>query len=105
MAKGSRPSELARQRASVRDSNERIGTETTDATRDHVSIQCECGDDACTTVIDLNTDAYQAIRQHPDWFVVADSHDVPEIGRIEQRRGAFMIVKSTYIGQPTPSIG
>jgi hypothetical protein len=93
-----RPSELARQRASVRALNERLDAERLDSAADAVSVRCECGGGDCTTVVDLHYDAYLGIRRHPGWFVVAVGHEAPEIGRIEQRRGAFSIVESTYVG-------
>jgi hypothetical protein len=97
-----RPSELARQRASVRAVNERVDAEVVEGAGEHVSIQCECGGSDCTTVIDLHSDAYRGIRQHPGWFIVAEGHDTPEIARVEQRRGTFAIVESTYVGLGTP---
>jgi hypothetical protein len=96
-----RPSELARQRASVRAVNERVDPEVVEGAGEYVPIQCECGGDDCTTVIDLHSDVYRGIRQHPGWFIVAEGHHAPEIGRVEQHRGTFTIVESTYSGLDT----
>jgi hypothetical protein len=93
-----RPSELARQRESVRALNERLDAERVDGAAESVVVRCECGAGDCTTVVNLHHDAYVGIRRHPGWFVVAAGHEAPEIGRIEQRRGAFSIVESTYVG-------
>ena len=81
--------------------NERLFREINDA-RDHAtpgddetvqSFVCECSDQACTATIELTVGEYERIRETPHHFIVLTGHELPEIERVVEERGAFDVVE------------
>lgn len=55
---------------------------------------CECADRSCMAWIEVNLDEYAAVRRHPRWFIVAPSHEIPDMERVIDRKpGHFVIEK------------
>ena len=55
---------------------------------------CECADRSCMTWIEVSLDEYEAVRRHPRRFIVAPTHEVPDIETIIDRKpGHFVIEK------------
>jgi hypothetical protein len=55
---------------------------------------CECADRSCMVWIDVNLAEYAAVREHPRRFIVAPTHEIPDIETIIDRKpGHFVIEK------------
>ena len=95
-SEGTRPSEVAHRQSYVRRVNEGAEGLPQNGDADEVSILCECGRGECTSTLQLNGEVYRSVRRQATWFIVVDGHEVPEVGRVKQRRGTWTIVESTY---------
>jgi hypothetical protein len=91
-----RPSEVAHRQSYVRGVNEGAVELPQDGDADEVTVLCECGRRDCSTTLQLNGEVYRSVRRQATWFIVVDGHEVPEVGRVKQRRGTWTIVESTY---------
>ncbi len=60
---------------------------------EELSIVCECADQECTERIRLLPDVYEEIRRIPSRFIVVPGHQVAEIERVVDERGAFAVVE------------
>jgi hypothetical protein len=55
---------------------------------------CECADRGCMQWLEVPTADYQAVREHARRFIVAPSHEVPDVETIVARcEGYFVIEK------------
>jgi hypothetical protein len=91
-----RPSEVAQRQSYVRGVNKGAVELPKDGDAEEVTILCECGRRDCSTTLRLNGEVYRSVRRQATWFIVVDGHEVPEVGRVKQRRGTWTIVESTY---------
>jgi hypothetical protein len=85
-----------RNQALFRDVNERIEKLTiADAvpTSETWDFLCECANTECVATISLTYDAYEAVRRIPTRFVVLPGHVYPEIERIVDENGGYVIVE------------
>lgn len=58
-----------------RDVNERINALADGWQSDQPQeLVCECSDETCTVTISISRAEYEAVRSHPDRFLVAPSH-------------------------------
>jgi hypothetical protein len=55
---------------------------------------CECEDPACTKVIELTREEYEAVRAHPKRFVMVPDHQEDDDRVIEEQSGFTIIEKS-----------
>jgi anti-sigma B factor antagonist len=87
---------IARNQALFREVNERI-EEVLDriGREDTIEFLCECGDADCVEAIPLTLREYDAVRKHPDRFVVAEGHETADIERVVARHGDAEVVKKT----------
>lgn len=58
---------------------------------------CECADRECTAQIALSASEYQRIRESPDRYIVLPGHEIPELERIVEERGAFEVVEKDAV--------
>ena len=70
----------AREQASAR------GEETT------LTLVCECSDRDCTGRVEMTAGEFEQIRKSERRYVVLPGHEIPEIERIVEDRGAFEVV-------------
>jgi hypothetical protein len=54
---------------------------------------CECADRSCTVWIEMPLSAYTAAREHPRRFVVAPSHEVPDVETIVDRGDGYFVIE------------
>jgi hypothetical protein len=59
----------------------------------NLAFVCECSDRDCSERIVLSASEYERIRESPHRFIVVRGHEIPEIERIVEERGAFDIVE------------
>jgi hypothetical protein len=60
---------------------------------------CECGDMACTQVIRLNLDEYEAVRTEGARFAIVPGHQILEAERVVEENGRFDVVEKTDGGR------
>jgi|SRR5436190_23908246 len=54
---------------------------------------CECADRSCTAWIEMPLGAYTAVREHPRWFIVAPSHEIPDVETIVERGDGYFVIE------------
>jgi hypothetical protein len=62
---------------------------------DSFSIVCECSRRDCLAGIEVEPDAYKAVRSHPLRFLLAPGHEQPDIERVVERAGRYVVVEKT----------
>lgn len=53
---------------------------------------CECADLSCIEQINMTLDEYEAIRSHPNQFLVLPGHVVHDVEDIVRDGGGFVVV-------------
>ncbi|HEX8105291.1 MAG TPA: hypothetical protein VF533_21915 [Solirubrobacteraceae bacterium] len=87
---------LAFNEAAFRVANERMrGWEERHAAGGRERYYCECSDRRCRTPLLLTQEEYDAVRAHPERFVIVAGHATEEVERVLEVRGATAIVEKT----------
>ena len=55
-------------------------------------IVCECGSGDCTDVINIDWVDYEAVRAHPERFVVTPGHQIEDVEDVLEERDTFTVV-------------
>jgi hypothetical protein len=84
--------EVGTVQALFRDVNERAVALALDGD-DRFIILCECGDDACIDHLEVDRDAYDAVRNDPRRFFVKPGHDIPEAEHVVSSADGLAIVE------------
>jgi hypothetical protein len=58
-------------------------------------IVCECGSPDCTERFLITSKAYRSLREDPHRFAVVPGHERPELERILESGGAYVVVEKT----------
>src|SRR5687768_4433676 len=75
-----RAARLTKNEALFREINERVrALNDFGAHAERFSVVCECGQDTCGDVIQVDSDFYESVRGQSDRFIVVDGHVLPEI--------------------------
>jgi hypothetical protein len=84
----------ARNEEVFRDVNERIeqGAEQ-HGVEAPLSFHCECGQASCVTTIDVAPAEYERVVRERYHFILIPGHEQPEIERIVERRGEYIVVE------------
>lgn len=93
LARGDR---IAQNEALFRQVNERVrDVSEAFATLDPTAVDfvCECGDQDCTEPISLRLHEYEAVRAEPTHFLVLRRHVLPEVERVVEDRGSYVVVE------------
>ena len=90
-----RAERLARNEALFRDLNEQVEfvAGSLEGTRDIFEFFCECADVDCTLRLAIPLAVYEDVRSDPTLFVVALTHDRPEIEEVVRREDGYQIVR------------
>jgi hypothetical protein len=56
------------------------------------SFACECADLGCTAMINLRLSEYEALRSHPNQFVVLPGHVYPDVEEVMAEHDRYVIV-------------
>jgi hypothetical protein len=84
--------------------NERIAEITADWGGNELSVICECANTGCAARLEIPLDQYDAIRQHPAWYIVAPGHASPRgLEEVLERHGAYDIVEVSSDSVVVPS--
>lgn len=54
---------------------------------------CECADRSCMVWLEVPMDEYASVRQHPLRFIIAPTHEVPDIETIVDRGDGYFVVE------------
>jgi len=54
---------------------------------------CECGDLACTTLVHVDLDHYEAVRADSRRFLIAPGHETPEAEDVVERQAGYWVVQ------------
>ncbi len=54
---------------------------------------CECPVLECGRILHLTLAKYQAVRQHPARFLVANGHEVEGVEEVVERQARYLVVK------------
>ncbi len=90
---------IARTEALFRDVNERVAEAAQRFESDEAEFVCECADPACTQPVSMKLEQYEAIRADPTRFAVARGHEVPDIEKIVEDAGEFLVIEK-HAGDP-----
>jgi hypothetical protein len=90
-----RAERLARNELLFRDLNEQVElvADSLDEAGTLFEFFCECSDVDCTLRLPMALAVYEEVRSDPTLFVVAPSHDNPEIEDVLSRTDAYQIVR------------
>jgi hypothetical protein len=58
-----------------------------------LTVVCECALQECIERIRLTSEDYEAVRRVPNRFIIVPGHQVAEIERVVEERGAFAVVE------------
>ena len=54
---------------------------------------CECSDENCRKRVQMKPSEYRAVHSHRNRFVIIRGHEVPEIEKVVDTRGDYVIVE------------
>lgn len=57
-------------------------------------LVCECSDPACAESLEITAQEYEAVRADPARFVVLDGHQLPDVERVVDRNGRYLVVEN-----------
>jgi len=60
---------------------------------ERVGFRCECARLGCTTILEIRSAEYEAVRAHGRRFIVAPGHVVPETERVVASHGSYEVVE------------
>ncbi len=84
--------EGARTQSLFREVNERIEEVTTGRSA-LGEVVCECADQNCAETIPLALAEYERVRRVPTHFLIRPGHEVPEIERVVEDTGRYVVVE------------
>ena len=86
---------LAENEALFREVNERVeAIARLHGEDEHVyEFYCECSNVDCTLHVPATISLYEAVRAHPNRFLITPSHDLPDIERVIERGEACWVIE------------
>ena len=94
---GQREDRIARNEALFRDLNERMRQISESMSGGDppatFEIFCECGAVDCMEKFGVPLSEYEAVRSHPERFILAAGHDSPEVERVVSTLDGYVIVE------------
>jgi hypothetical protein len=87
----------ARNEALFREVNQNIAQleEQYGGTTTEPAFICECATDGCTERLAVDLDAYERVRQEPRLFFVLPRHEDPQLERVVETYGDYLVVEKT----------
>jgi hypothetical protein len=61
---------------------------------------CECADRSCMIWLDVPNEQYAAVREHPRRFVVAPTHEIPDVESIVERHPGYFVIEKPEEVEP-----
>jgi hypothetical protein len=86
---------IGRNEALFREANERIErvAQTLQTTTEGLEIMCECGDESCTSRLEVMLPEYERIRQDATLFFVFPGHEKPDVEEIVEQHEGYDVVR------------
>jgi hypothetical protein len=86
---------VARNDATFREANERIEETARELQIDRVPFICECAEESCAAVIQLELREYEAIRANPTHFLNVPGHEASAgpYGRVVEEHDGYVVVE------------
>lgn len=84
---------LAHNEELFRQVNEAREESSSGGEEEKLTFVCECSDRDCSGRIQMPAAEFERIRESPDRYIVLPGHEIPEIERIVEDRGAFEVVE------------
>ena len=95
-ARPTRPARAARltqNEALFREVNERVNALNDFGPQaERFSVVCECGQETCADVIQVDRSFYETVRTQSDRFIVASGHVLPEIEKVVEQHEGYSVV-------------
>ena len=88
----SREERAVRNEVKFRKINESI-EQLTPAAAETFLIVCECARDDCMRVLEISHGAYEAVREAPTRFAVANGHEITDVERVVSTHGDYLVVE------------
>jgi hypothetical protein len=76
-----------------REMNERLERLGEEFGGDTVEFLCECADPACSHPLSIQVSLYEAVRDHPRWFVVVPGHEREVVERVVQEHPDCLVIE------------
>ena len=84
----------ARNQVVFRDVNEHIAEITGEWGQTGVSLFiCECSNHECSEALEIVPGEYERVRGDGARFVIQDGHQLPQLERVVERHGRFLVVE------------
>jgi len=94
VALSSRIEKAARNQVVFREVNERIAELTGLLNETGVNLFiCECSDPGCAEALEVTQQEYRAVRADPARFIVRHGHELPEVERVVDGNGRYLVVE------------
>ena len=92
--------EAATKESLFREVNERAESlaETFERRSERRTFVCECADTKCVTQISLPLTEYEAIREHPNRFIVAPEHVYSDLEDVISDNDDYVVVAKRGVG-------
>jgi len=90
----SREDRLVENQERFRQANERLRNVVGNrVVEERVPFLCECADQRCLGVVELELDMYEAVREHPNRYFVLPGHAAAGVEEIVEEMDRFQIVE------------
>jgi hypothetical protein len=93
----SREERLARNEASFRSLNDSLGANVHQQLSGSESavpgFVCECGNDDCEDIIQVELSVYEKTRRDPCLFLLRPGHQAPDVENVVQREEHYFVVR------------
>lgn len=88
-----RDERIAKNEAMFRAANRELTQASKEAGGDgELEVLCECGQEACNSLISMTVAEYDSVHSQDDRFVVLPGHENPEIESVVERREGYLVV-------------
>jgi hypothetical protein len=84
---------MARTESAFREVNEAIAKTAVRFEAEEAEFVCECADPECAHRVTAELDDYEEVREKPTRFILAPGHDEPEIERVVDSEGEYVVVE------------
>jgi 5-bromo-4-chloroindolyl phosphate hydrolysis protein len=88
-----RRARIAKNEALFREVNEQIDTlNEIGPQADVFPVVCECGSNACAETIRIGRADYEAVRLHPDTFLIKPGHEFDDVETVVEMHADYAVV-------------
>ena len=97
---GERARRVGENEALFRSVNEQVrGLNEAFLVRDKLRIVCECGEQSCIEQLEIEPEAYEALRADATLFAVKPGHEATDLETVVARKDGYLVVRKDR-GEP-----